>query len=118
MKILRILVLLVGILLLLVGTGAAVVNRTSVGTSYNCQDAERFSKEADEAKKQLESAKDPAAAKAAESKAKEKHGYYMIASKSCSERNDALFIWFAAFLGLGGVGFVLTASSFFLRRRN
>ena len=117
MKILRILFLLAGILLLLVGTGAAIVNRTAVGTSYNCQDAERFSKEADEAKKQQESAKDPVTAKAAEAKAKEKHGFYMIASKSCAERNDALLLWFVAFLGVGGLGLVLTASSFFLRRR-
>lgn len=118
MKILRILVLLAGIVLLLAGTGAAIVNRTAVGTSYNCQDAERFSKEADDAKKQLDSAKDPATAKAAESKAKEKHSFFMIASKTCAEQNDALLVWFVAFLGVGGLGFVLTASSFFLRGRN
>lgn len=118
MKIVRILVLLAGVFLLLVGTGAAIVNRTAVGTSFNCQDADRFAKEADEAKKQMESSKDPAIVTAAEKRAREKHTYYMIASKTCAEQNDALLLWLVGFLAVGGLGFLLFAGSFLIRRRS
>lgn len=113
-KILGWALLVFGLLMMLGGFGAAIVNRTT--DPYLCQQADRYMKEAEEASREVQTARGTPREADALRKLTDKNSRLKISTEACGDTLDYYRWWFFALLAIGGLGLVTAIFGFFIRR--